>query len=108
MTRHREPSQALAEYVDALVGIGGQLTSILQHMYAHRSPQSEGEPAEVLARLIADVMPPRVASRDVDLKIAARVLRVTTEGIENDLFLVSDEIDEPLDDPGLNGTDRMH
>jgi hypothetical protein len=106
MTRHREPTDALALYVDALVGIGGQLTSILQHMYAHRSPASAGEPAEIFARLIADVMPARVARRDVDLKIAAQVLNATSKAIENELFLVNDE--GAFDDVKVNGTERLH
>ena len=106
MTRHREPTHPLAEYVDALVGIGGQLTSILQHMYAHRSPESDGEPAEIFARLIADVTPPQLARRDVDLRIAARVLKATSKAIEQDLFLVAD--DGPFDDPKMNGTERLH
>ena len=106
MTRHPEPTHALASYVDALVQIGGQLTTVLHHMWEHRSPEAELDPAETLAALIADVMPPRLATRDVDLKIAARLINATARAIEDDLFLVAD--DESLDPPGVNGSDRLH
>ena len=91
MTRHREPTDALSSYVDALVQIGGQLTTVLHHMWEHESPDAELDPAETLARLIADVMPPRLARRDVDLRIAARLINATAEAIEDNLFLVADE-----------------
>jgi hypothetical protein len=105
MTRHREPTPALANYVDALVGIGGQLTSILHHMYAHESPEAELDPAETLARLIADVMPASLARRDVDLKVAARLINATAVAIEDNLFLVADD---PTFDEPMNGSDRLH
>ena len=106
MTRHREPTPALATYVDALVGIGGQLTTILHHMWEHESPDAELDPAETLARLIADVLPPKLARRDIDLRVAARLIRATAEAIEENIFLVAD--DEPPIDPTMNGNTRLH
>jgi hypothetical protein len=107
MTRHREPSPALATYVDALVGIGGQLTTILYHMREHRSADVERDPAETIACLIADVMPPRLARRDVDLEVAARLIKSTAEAIEDNIFLVADD-DPPVDPTALNGNARLH
>jgi hypothetical protein len=106
MTRHREPTPALADYVDALVQIGGQLTTVLHHMWEHQSPDAELDPAETLARLIADVMPPQLTRRDVDLKIAARLINSTAKAIEDNLFLVADD-DPPFDPTTLNGSERL-
>jgi hypothetical protein len=107
MTRHREPSPALATYVDALVGIGGQLTTILHHMWEHQSGEAELDPAETIARLIADVMPPHLARRDVDLEAAARLIKATAEAIEDNIFLVADD-DPPVDPTAVNGNARLH
>jgi hypothetical protein len=107
MTRHREPTPAIANYVDALVQIGGQLTTVLHHMLEHASPDAELDPAETLARLIADVMPPHLAHRDIDLKIAARLIDATAEAIEDNIFLVADD-DPPVDPTTMNGNTRLH
>jgi hypothetical protein len=115
MTRHREPTAALADYVDALVGIGGQLTTILHHMWEHQGSEAPHDPAETLARLLEDTIPNRWASRDVDLKVAAGLLNATSKAIEDNLFLVNDMEDDaeepfdiPFDVPHSNGSDRLH
>jgi hypothetical protein len=115
MTRHREPTPALTEYVDALVGIGGQLTTILHHMWEHRSPDAPLDPAETLARLLEDTIPRRWATRDVDLKVATKLIDATSRAIEENLFLVNDPEDGedesfeiPVDGPLTNGSDRVH
>jgi hypothetical protein len=115
MTRHREPTAALTDYVDALVGIGGQLTTILNHMWEHESPEAPLDPAETLARLLEDTIPERWARRDVDLKVATRLINATSEAITDNLFLVADPpdcddepCDLPFDGPLTNGTDRLH
>jgi hypothetical protein len=115
MTRRREPTAALTDYVDALIGIGGQLTTILHHMWQHQSPDAPLDPAETLARLLEDTIPERWATRDLDLKVAARLINATSEAIEENIFLVNDEderadepVDIPFDGPLSNGSDRLH
>ena len=110
MTRHREPTAALTDFVDALVGIGGQLTTILNHMWEHESPEAPLDPAETLARLLEDTIPERWARRDVDLKLATRLINATSQAIADNLFLVTDSADGddgPFDDP-TNGAGRLH
>jgi hypothetical protein len=108
MTRRHEPTPALTEYVDALVGIGGQLTTILHHMWNHPSPDAPLDPAETLAHLLADTIPERWANRDVDLKVAAKLLNATSRAIEENLFLVADPDSDHVDGPMTNGSDRLH
>ena len=114
MTRHREPTTALTDYIDALVGIGGQLTTILHHMWEHHNPDAPLDPAETFARLLEDTIPERWARRDVDLKVAARLINATSKAIEENLFLVNDTVDDdesfeiPFDPSQTNGTDRLH
>ncbi len=115
MTRHREPTNALTDYIDALIGIGGQLTTILHHMWEHQSPDAPLDPAETLGRLLEDTIPERWARRDIDLKVAARLINATSEAIQENIFLVNDAdgaddepFEVPFDAPRTNGTDRLH
>ena len=100
------PSDALSDYIRALVDVGGQLTSLLNHMYAHKSPANPREPGEVLAGLLADSLPRRVRRRESDLRAAARILDATADAIFDNIFVVAD--DAPADDLPTNGSERLH
>lgn len=83
----------LQHLVAELIGIGGQLTTTLDHMYRTEaaSHRTDLEPVPVvLARLLEDILaePSGSFSHD-ELHGAARVLRTASTAIENDLFLVA-------------------
>jgi hypothetical protein len=77
------------EYVKALVGIGGQLVSTIDHMRRHPStaPDADSIP-EVLTRLLTDIVDAEVDRPPDDLYTSAAVLDATAKAIEENLFLV--------------------
>ena len=79
-------------YVNALVGVGGQLTSTIHHMLTY-SDQENPPIAEVLTRLLTDIVDAELDEAPDDLYTAAGILNSTATAIEENLFLV------PPDDP---------
>ena len=85
--------QDLNTYVASLVGIGGQLTSILQHMYARSQPGDDPSPNAVLTDLLHSILEePAADCSPSDLRAAARIVELTSATIADELFLVSDEL----------------
>ncbi len=85
--------QALSTYVDSLVAIGGQLTTILSHMYARADPDDAPQPNEVLTDLLMGILEkPADGCRAADLIAASTVVEMTAKTIAEELFLVSDEL----------------
>lgn len=81
-------------YVNALVGIGGQLTSTIHHMLTY-SDQENPPIAEVLTRLLTDIVDAELEEAPDDLYTAAGILNSTATAIEEYLFLVPPEEDAP-------------
>jgi hypothetical protein len=77
-------------YVKALVGIGGQLTSTIHHMLTY-SDQEDPPIAEVLTRLLTDIVDTELDEAPDDLYTAAGILNSTATAIEENLFLVPPE-----------------
>jgi len=106
MNPHAEPSDALAAYVDALLQISGQLTAILHHMWQHENPDAQKDPYDTLAELVEGTIPRRISKREADLENATQLIATTSEVIASEIFLVAD--DAPLDEPPMNGSERLH
>ena len=85
---HPQPSKATADFVDALLCIGGQLALTIDHMARHASPDAEESAPEVLRRLLTEIMEDELAAPAGDVETAASVLRVASGAIEENLFLV--------------------
>ena len=76
------------EYVKALVGIGGQLVSTIDHMRRYPSPPDADSIPEVLTRLLTDIVDAELDRPPDDLYTSAAVLEATAKAIEQNLFLV--------------------
>jgi hypothetical protein len=107
MTRNRESSEARTNYIDALLQVSGQLTVILHHMWEHESPDADLGPYETLARLLEESIPNRLAQREVDLKLATRLITATSKAVADNIFIVADE-EQPFDTSSSNGSERLH
>jgi hypothetical protein len=88
-----QPSPALARFVDALVDLGGPLTSIVSHMRRHRplGPAARHAPSipERLRELLPEVLGELEAEHpEAELDAATRVLLRASERICEDVFLV--------------------
>jgi hypothetical protein len=76
------------EYVNALVGIGGQLVSTIDHMRRQPNPPDNASIPEILTRLLSDLVDAEVDRPPDDLYASAAVLDATAKAIEENLFLV--------------------
>jgi antitoxin (DNA-binding transcriptional repressor) of toxin-antitoxin stability system len=76
------------EYVKALVGIGGQLVSSIDHMRRHSNAVDDDSLPEILTRLLTDIVGAEVNRPPDDLYTSAAVLDATAKAIEENLFLV--------------------
>jgi hypothetical protein len=76
------------EYVNALVGIGGQLVSTIDHMRRHSNAPDDDSIPEILTRLLTDIVDAEVNRPPDDLYTSAAVLDATAQAIEDNLFLV--------------------
>ena len=76
-------------YVNALVGVGGPLLTIVDHMRRFGEP-GPGDPAipEVLTRILLDVVDSDLHRPPDDLYSAAALLEATAEAIEAYVGLV--------------------
>ncbi len=80
----------LDEYVAAIVGCGGPLTSIVAHMERHSG--SAAPIGEVLSGLLSSVLTPlHEAYSDEQLQVAAAILHDTTEIACREIYLVADD-----------------
>jgi hypothetical protein len=75
-------------YVQALVGIGGQLVSTIDHMRRRPNPPDNATIPEILTRLLTDIVHAEVDRPPDDLYTSAAVLDATAKAIEENLFLV--------------------
>jgi hypothetical protein len=86
-----------APFVDQLVGVGGQLQSILVHMEAAAAANGDRltsqSVVEVLTELLGSILAPMARRRPDDAAIAASVLEEVAATIEAELFLV--RLEEP-------------
>ena len=87
MTNSSTPA-SLAKFVNALVGIGGQLVTTISHMSATPAPPDAESIPDVLRKLLTEVFATELHAPDVDLKRAARVLNAAGRAIEENLYLV--------------------
>jgi hypothetical protein len=76
------------EYVKALVGVGGQLVSTIDHMRRQPNPPDNTTIPEVLTRLVIDIVDAEVERAPDDLYTSAAVLDATAKAIKENLFLV--------------------
>ena len=89
---HAIPPKA-APLVDQLVGVGGQLQSILVHMEAAAEANGDrltnDSVVEVLTELLGSILAPMARRRPDDAAIAASVLEEVGATIEAELVLVA-------------------
>lgn len=91
MDTNNSESSALHDYVSALLGCGGALMLIVNHMAeaaATAAPDVDDVPT-VLTRLIEGIVAPAIAVGD--LRVAATVVERTRELIGEELYLVPHE-----------------
>jgi hypothetical protein len=100
MRRTNDPPD-IADYVQALLELSGQLRGIVDHMCAYESAGYSSPdalpPAEVLRNLLTETLANVATPRERDIRCATRMLRTTAKTIEREIFLVSPEFedDEP-------------
>jgi len=88
-SRRTATSGPLDEYITAIVGCGGPLTSIVAHMERHGG--SSAPVGEVLSGLLSSVLTPLDETySDEQLQVAAAILHETTEIVCREIYLVPD------------------
>jgi hypothetical protein len=100
-----EPDDPLGAYVAALLVLNGQLMGVVDHMLAFQASGRSAPDAPpipvVLTELLTGILGP-LAEGDgaAELELAAAMLEATSGRIASELFLVSPDLDEELDDEG--------
>ncbi len=123
--KETQAPQHLRDYVQEMVEVGVQLSTMLGHMYrfqATNEHSSGGPPPEILRDLVAKTLQRRFRASKRDVQRATDLLRLSGRTIADELVLVEpgafdeewDEDDEELDDEldwdeplDSNGT-RLH
>jgi hypothetical protein len=82
-------------YLEELIGCAVQLSTILDHMYLNHNPDpSIPPPAEVLRDLVGVPLGEELEGRKQDIRVAASIVRATSETIEREIYLVAPETEQ--------------
>jgi len=92
---NRDSQTPVTAFVDALVDVGAQLATILDHMATYPSPDAEESPTDVLRRLLGEIFEEELRCQPGELEIAADVLSTAATAIEENLFLVPPPTADP-------------